>query len=106
MQSLGEALRGGKPGTIVLKSNGKSFAAAVWRHDPERRDAVEGVQMLKERIVFTIRKDLMKEAILQDDVVIWKEMKRAYIVDLTSQESADHVAWRFEARRAPGSDPE
>ena len=111
-QHLGESMRGGKPGTIKLISTGKTWKAAIWRHDPEAPALADGGPVLKERLVFTIRKTLLPDPTLlfggeeaTGALVIYVELKRAFAVEITGQETSDHIVWKFEARRAPGSDP-
>jgi hypothetical protein len=54
VQAVGEATRSERPVRIAFGDTfGSSLDAALWRHDPERRDVVEGGVMLKERLVFT-----------------------------------------------------
>lgn len=111
-QHLGESMRGGKPGTIKLISTGKTWKAAIWRHDPEAPALADGGPVLKERLVFTIRKAQLPDPTVlfggeeaTGALVIYVELKRAFAVEITGQETSDHIAWKFEARRAPGSDP-
>lgn len=109
-QELGEGMRAG---TIKLADANPSFAAAIWRHDPEAPSLIDGGPKLEERIVFTIRKTLLGDPTLlfggDDEAsgarIIYVELGRAFVVKSAAQETADHSAWKFEARRAPGSDP-
>lgn len=82
-----------------------SLPAALWRHDPERSDVVEGGILLKERLVFSIRKDVQPTA-FEEGTVIRCDITghTAFIVETVMQITTDHVAWKYEARRAPGSD--
>lgn len=109
VQHMGEGFR---TGIIELANGSMQWNAAIWRHDPERPDLVDGGLALRERIVFTIRKSDLPDATLlfggaqaTGATIIWREMGRAFVVEHIDQETSDHIAWRFEARRAPGSDP-
>ena len=111
-QHLGESMRKGKPGTIKLISSGKTWKVAIWRHDPEQPALGDGGPVLKERLVFTIRKTLLPDptvlfggAEATGALVTYVELDRAFVIESASQETPDHLAWKFEARRTPGSDP-
>lgn len=101
-------------GTIKLADGSKQWCAAIWRHDSEAPSLVDGGSKLEERIVFTIRKTLLRDPTLlfggDDEAngarIIYVELKRAFVVKSPAQETPDHIAWQFEARRAPGGDPE
>lgn len=102
VQHIGEALRSG---TIRLADDSARWAVAIWRHDPERRVAGDGGMVLTERLIFTVAKTAMPTALADGTVIVYVELGRAFIVEHIDQETSDHIAWRFEARRAPGSDP-
>lgn len=106
---MGEGLRSG---TIKIKDTALSYPAAIWRHDPDQPDVVNGGILLKERLVFTIRKTKLADPTLlfggeqaTGATIIYHELGRAFVVESAAQETPDHIAWKFEARRAPGSDP-
>lgn len=107
---MGEGLR---CGTIKLAGATTKWTAAIWRHDPEKPDLVDGGPVLKERIVFTIRKTALADPTVlfggeeaTGARIVYVELGRAFVVQFAAQETPDHIAWKFEARRAPGSDPE
>ena len=106
MQALGEGMRSERPVRIAFGDTfSSSLDAALWKHDPERRDVVEGGLLLKERLVFSIRKALQREA-FEEGTVIRCDItgNKAFIVETVMQVTTDHIAWKYEARRAPGSD--
>jgi len=106
VQAVGEGMRSERPVRISFGNTfSSSLDAALWRHDPERRDVVEGGVMLKERLVFSIRKALQREA-FEEGTVIRCDItgNKAFIVETVMQVTTDHIAWKYEARRAPGSD--
>lgn len=107
VQAVGEGMRGETPVKIYYGDTFETFlAAALWRHDPERRDVVEGGVLLKERLVFSIRKGIQATA-FEEGTIIRCDItgNKAFIVETVMQVTTDHIAWRYEARRAPGSDP-
>lgn len=104
VQSMGEGLRSGS----IIHGSGaeaQTYTAAIWRHDGSKPALMEGGIELAERIVFSIRKTDLAAPFAWGTIVVYDEMGRAYRVDVTDQETADHIAWRFEASRVPGSDP-
>lgn len=107
VQAVGESIRGDQPAKIFYGDEFESFhVAAVWRHDPERKDVVAGGVMLKARLIFTIRKEIQPSP-FEDGEVIRCDITghQAFLIDTISQTTTDHVAWKYEARRSPGSDP-
>jgi len=109
VQGMGEGMRSG---TIQLAGSATKWIAAIWRHDPERPAMGDGGPVLKERLVFTIRKSALRDPTVlfggeeaTGATIIYKELGRAFIVEASGQETTDHIAWKFEARRAPGADP-
>ncbi len=96
--------KGFLPGTI--KHDGRSYEAAIWSLDAQLPALVTGGLDYKERIQFTIEKSHLRNAFEDGAVVIYVQMKRAYTIERILDETADATSWRFEARRAPGSDPE
>jgi hypothetical protein len=106
---MGEGMR---PGTLQIKDTSLRYLAAIWRHDPERPDLGDGGPVLKERLVFTIRKSLLSDPTLlyggdqeTGAIIIYIEARSAFVVESAGKETPDHLDWQFEARRAPGSDP-
>ncbi len=106
MQAVGEGMRSERP---VRITSGADFSvphdAALWRHDPERRDLVEGGLLLKERLVFSVRKAVQPTA-FEEGTLIRCDITggTAFIIETVMQVTTDHIAWKYEARRAPGSD--
>jgi hypothetical protein len=106
VQAVGEGMRSERP---VRISFGNTFSisldAALWRHDPERRDLMEGGLLLKERLVFSVRKAAQPTA-FEEGTLIRCDITggKAFIVETVMQVTTDHIAWKYEARRAPGSD--
>lgn len=104
---MGEAMRTEQAAKIYF---GDTFAshlvAAIWRHDPQRGDVTEGGFVLRERLVFTIRK-VIQPTVFEAGTIIRCDItgNKAFIVETITQITTDHIAWRYEARRAPGSDP-
>lgn len=104
VQDLGEAMRG----AAAIFASGAGFvdevSGALWRHDPERPDLVEGGLSLRERIVFTIRKTEQESPFAYGTIVRCDQISgKAFRVVVIGGADGDAV-WHYEATRAPGSD--
>lgn len=89
----------------TVKHGARNYEVVIWSLDSQLPALVPGGLDLKERLQFSILKKDLRTAIPEGETVIYVEMKRAYVIDRLLDETTDATSWRYEARRAPGSDP-